>query len=83
MSRQNTNISENWHTHTHSQSSALMSLGNETEQAYMELQPQGGSLKHVYQTLQGKAENIEYYNVQLNKDNVVQDAGDYEIAATF
>ena len=79
MSRQNTNVSENWHTH--SQSRALVSLG-ETEQAYMELQPQGGSLKHVYQTLQGKVENIEYCNVQLNKDNVEQDTGDYEIAAT-
>ena len=80
MSRQNTNVSENWHTH--SQSTALMSLGSETEQAYMELQPQGGSLKHVYQTLQDKAENTDF-NVQSNKDNVVQDAGDYEIAATF
>ena len=82
MSRQNTNVSENWHTHAHSQSRVLMSLGSETEQAYMELQPQGGSLKHVYQTLQGKAENTDF-NVQSNKDNVVQDAGDYEIAATF
>ena len=79
MSRQNTNVSENWHTH--SQSMALVSLG-ETEQAYMELQPQGGSLKHVYQTLQGKVENMEYCNVQLNKNNVEQDTGDYEIAAT-
>ena len=60
-----------------------MSLGSETELAYMELETQGGSRKHVYQTLQGKAENIEYYNIQLNKDNVVQDAGDYENAATF
>ena len=59
-----------------------MSLG-EIERAYMEIQPQGESLKHVYQTLQGKVENTEYYNVQLNKDNVVQDTGDYENAATF
>ncbi|XP_067028450.1 uncharacterized protein [Acropora muricata] len=81
MPRQNTNVSED--LHIHSQSRALMSLGSETELAYMELEAQGGSLKHVYQTLQGKAENIEYYNVQLNKDNVVQDTGDYEIAATF
>ena len=81
MPRQNTNVSEDWHTH--SQSRAPMLLDSETELAYMELEAQGGSLKHVYQTLQGKAENIEYYNVQLNKDNVVQDAGDYEIAATF
>lgn len=81
MPRQNTNVSED--LHIHSQSRALMSLGSETELAYMELEAQGGSLKHVYQTLKGKAENIEYYNVQLNKDNVVQDTGDYEIAATF
>ena len=59
-----------------------MPLG-ETERVYMELQPQGESLKHVYQTFQGKVENTECYNVQLNKDNVVQDTGDYEIAATF
>ena len=80
MSRQNTDVSENWHTR--SQSRALISSG-ETEQAYMELQPQGGSLKPVYQTLQRKAENTEYYNVQFNKDNVVEDTGDYETAATF
>ena len=80
MPRQNTNVSEIWHTR--SQSRALMSSG-ETERAYMELQSQGGSLKPVYQTLQRKAENTEYYNVQLNEDNVVEDTGDYETAATF
>ena len=80
MSRQNTNVSKNWHTR--SQSRAPMSSG-ETERAYMELQPQGESLKHVYQTLQGKVENTEYDDVQLNKDNVVEDTGDYEIAPTF
>ena len=80
MPRQNTNVSEDWHTH--SQSRAVMSLG-EIERAYMEIQPQGESLKHVYQTLQGKDENTEYYNVQLSKEDVVQDTGDYENAATF
>ena len=60
-----------------------MSSGETEQLAYMELQPQEGPLKHVYQTSQGKLENTEYYNVQLNKDNVVKDTGDYEIAATF
>ena len=92
--RQNTNISENGHTHrqntnlsenghAYSQSRVLMSSGKTEQQAYMELQLQGGSLIHAYQTLQGKLENTEYDNVQLNTDNVVQDTGDYEIAATF
>ena len=80
MPRQNTNVSEDWHTH--SQSRAVMSLG-EIERAYTEIQPQGESLQHVYETLQGKVENTEDYNVQLNKDNVVQDTGDYENATTF
>ena len=60
MSRQNTNVSENWLTH--SQSRAPMSSGEAEEQAYMELQPAGRITEHVYQTSQGKLENTEYYN---------------------
>ena len=81
MSRQNTIVSENWNAH--SQSWALMSSDETEQQAYMELQSQGGSLKHVYQTLQGKLENTEHHIVQLNTDNVIQDTGDYELVATF
>ena len=59
-----------------------MSSGETEQEAYIELQPQEGSFKHVYQTLQGKLEKTEHHIVQLNTDNVVQDTGDYEIAAT-